>query len=177
MGIRGSSVKVNNKELQRIIDNTTSREVTKLSNAGKQAMENIVSSGISGWYRHLLSESTGLAIRKSMEYRSTNVRQKNRFVYIDIIASVNMDTYQRYTEHYAINDYVKRHEDYDLVPHTFVFNLQWQQGILGLPERSSHTSWVNLNFIQGEPMYEYIANLIKKTFDKEMVKISRKLWR
>lgn len=169
MAIRGANLKINNKELQRTIDNLTAKELTKLVRAGKMALADSVTSGIKQWYKAMGSTSDGGAIIRSLDY-NTKVYQKNKFAYADISAIVDMNKYEYQSAHYHIYDYVQRHPDYQINPGSFVLDLQWSQGILGLPEKSFNGRWVNPHFIQGESLYDSVANGLQDEF----VRIIRK---
>ena len=56
----------------------------------------------------------------------------------------------------------------------YIYDLQFLHGIIGLPERSSRTAWINPHFVRREPLMDYLDSAFKKDWDKKCSRYLRK---
>lgn len=176
MSIHG--LKMNNAAMQRAVDRITYQVAMKAKDMGLEAMRELTTTGITEWYKKMGSRSKTLI--RSMDYKVSNITQDSNFVYIDITAYLDMEKYAYFNSHTNIRKNVykwrEKHEEngwryYGVgepqpaipmpmsVPE-YMADLQWNQGILGLPEKGKYTSWVNPNFKQDESLYNYTSKYI-----------------
>lgn len=176
MSIHG--LKMNNAAMQRAVDRITYQVAMEAKDMGLEAMRELTTTGITEWYKKMGSRSKTLI--RSMDYKVSNITQDSNFVYIDITAYLDMEKYAYFNSHTNIRKNVykwrEKHEEngwryYGVgepqpaiqmpmsVPE-YMADLQWNQGILGLPEKGKYTSWVNPNFKQDESLYNYTSKYI-----------------
>lgn len=84
-----------------------------------------------------------------LSYR-TLVKQRGQKIILEFESFIN-DYDARHTSLYGWN---QRHGN-PVDPSEFIVDLQWKQGIIGLPAESSQTGWVNERFHQYQPLYRH----------------------
>ena len=139
MAIHG--IKVNEKELQKIIDNELARQIRKVATAGKKAMDELSSRGIDEWYMTVNSAHSYSSIPNSIKVEKGPIRQDRKTVWCDITMYADEGHYLALTEDvYNIYGWADRHKKQHVWAADFVLDLQWNQNIVGLPSPYAHIS-------------------------------------
>ena len=144
--------KVNNKELQKLVDNITAREFTKYKNAALKVADKLNKSAIEGFYS-VQNSHLYTSIPQSLKINTNvKVRQNKKYVYGIIETYIDESKYLNDTyDYYNIYGWAKRHEKSMEWASDFVLNLQWNQGIIGLPLNVN-----NSQIIRPKSLYQYL---------------------
>lgn len=163
-----AKIKVNNKQINSQFDIILDNVIRNTGIVGKNIMKGLVDDAITSWYSSFGLNSNPNSIIKSMKYTYIT-RKRTDSVFVDVYAEIDKDAYTYYTSHYSIYDWKKRHELENFSPQDFLINLQWKQGILGLPERGEMTSWVNNHFHQSsETLFECVKNNVNNKWTNKV---------
>lgn len=155
-------IKVNNKELQKAIDNSLAREMRIAVKAGKQALEEISQFSISEFYRGANPRKHYTSIPQANKIRSLSYKQNKKYAWCDLETYIDEEEYLRITENrYSIYGWLdhRNHINHEMGAR-FVYNLQWFDGIVGLPSPYPHHSGGRLG-IRG-----YMIDEIKRRWGK-----------
>lgn len=154
--------KVNNKELQRVIDNSLAREMRIAVKAGKKALEEISQFSISQFYKGIHSGHWYTSIPHANKIRETSYKQNKKYAWCDLETYIDEEEYMRLTEdYYSIYGWMDRHNGINREwGARFVIYLQWRQGIVGLPSPYPHYSGGKLG-IRG-----YMIDEIKRRWQR-----------
>lgn len=132
---------VDNKALQKAIDNYLAREMRKAVKAGKKALEEVSQYGISEFYKGVETESGHWysSIPHANKVRETSYKQNKKYVWCDLETYVDEEEYYRITSpYYSIYNWVEDHNQTPMWGSRFVIFLQWKHGIVGLPSPYPH---------------------------------------
>lgn len=132
MAIHG--YKVDDKKFQKEIDNALARQVTKLKNAGENAMKSLSRIAIDEFYKDGRADHHYTSIKRSLTIYSDRPKQNKDRVFIDINMEINEDQFLAETEsYYNIYPWTDRHNKSHLAGAEMVIGRQWKKGIIGLP--------------------------------------------
>lgn len=163
MAIRVTGLKINDKELQKFADRITEKYVDRYISAGNKAQKEIRQQSTIEWFVN--GHDTML---DSLEFEHKLV-QKNGFATIYFTSYVNMVTFETLSR---VNDpsiyrWQKKYKA-SIDPADFLVDLQWNQGIHGLPQVWHHPNyrfgqsyssdvhtWSNPYFNQDESMESF----------------------
>lgn len=144
MALRGyRDVRIDDRAFDNYIDRFLNSQMTKLKNAAENSMEKIVFHAIKDWYVDLTNNASP-TIAHTFFITTSNVKQKKNFAFYDITANFSETLYRRYTDHYRIYKWAKRHrriEDnapLNINVAAFSFSLPWDRGFVGLPSPDFH---------------------------------------
>lgn len=59
----------------------------------------------------------------------------------------------------------------------YIYDLQFIDGVIGLPKRSSRTNWINPHYVKREPLMDYLDEKFKLQWDKKCSRYLRKVRR
>lgn len=182
MAIRAVGLKINNKELQKLVDNIVEKYTNKYISAGNKAQKEIRTKYTINWF---LNESSTMS--EALEFTHKLV-QKNGLVTIYFISYLNMKKFLMTTKIYDTSIYRwadKYHVGIN--PAQYLFDLQWNQGIHGLPKEWSRPNyrlgqiwndkqryWYNPYYKQGTPMSLYVKYGFKKEWKNTVEKYIKK---
>lgn len=133
--------KVDNAELQRVLNNLTAQQITKLAAAGEKAMEDISRKTIVEFYKRSGSSHDYSSLAYSLQVKRNSPRQNSRYVWVDIDMYIDPSRFL-----YATEDFyeIYKWSDRKGIPHPraadFVIDLQWWWGVIGLPQPYAHLS-------------------------------------
>lgn len=165
-----SGLKVNNKELKKIIDKLTDKYIDKYISAGNKAQKELRRKYTIDWF---LNESTTMA--DALDYKH-NVVQDNGKVYLYFTSYVDIGRFEiaNVLNYASIYEWADRYHA-GINPSQYLLDLQWNQGIHGLPREWTRPNyrlgqswndevhrWKNPDYIQGMPMSNYVKFGFKK---------------
>lgn len=176
MAIHG--VKVNDKELQKLVDNILAQHVRKVEKASKEVLQIRVSNAIQTWYRYNSENGHHYSsIENSLVTFTEQITQDRNFVYIDISAAIDSGLYRFYTSHYSIyrESYVNDMSEETKLQLTF--GQQWYDGVIGLPPVDRNGKrWPHID--AKDSLKNFIIDDLKATWDspgtKRMISLRTK---
>lgn len=128
-------------------------QMNNYKNAGKKAMKEIRKSIVDEWF----GEFSSTSMNNATQYNTYTQLYSDDTARIIIRSAVYPDMYnhgQSAQNWYALHGG-------NSIPEEYVLDLQLEQGIIGLPEKSTVSDWVNPNFHQNDPLRLYIENNAK----------------
>lgn len=155
--------KVDNAELQRALNNLTSRQINALATAGEKAMDDISRQTIDLFYKSTGSSHDYSSLAYSLKVKKNPPRQNNKYVWVDIDMYIDSNAFLYATEDfYEIYKWADRKE----IPHQrsadFVIGLQWWWGVIGLPQPYEHLS--------STPLEILMEDEIKRIWNRRVMK-------
>lgn len=174
MAIRSSGLKINDKELKKFADNITEKYVTRYIAAGNKAQREIRKKYTIEWF---LNESYTMADSLRFEHKLV---QKNGLAIIYFNSYVDMNRFEVATRFNdpSIYEWADRYH-VGINPAEFLLDLQWNQGVHGLPKEWGRPNprfgqtwspdqryWYNPYYNQGMPMSNYVRFGFKKEWEK-----------
>ena len=141
--------KVDNAELQRALNNLTSRQINALAAAGEKAMDEISRDTIEMFYHSTGSSHDYSSLMYSLRVKRNPPRQNSKYVWVDIDMYIDPGAFLYATEDaYEIYKWADRPDKLGKKKHRmthpqaadFVVGLQWEQGVIGLPAPYAHLS-------------------------------------
>lgn len=165
MASYSGGLKINNKELGKFVDRTISKTVRKIKKEALPVAKELREESVIEWFFQAGFPYSHITMLQSLDYDVTE-KQANGKVMISFTSYINPALYEiTHTSLY------KQRERYDIDPFTFIVNdLQWEEGIIGLPAMSSQTSWVNSNFHQTIPLHDYVNHKFQWNWKKRLKK-------
>ena len=164
MAIRATGLKINDKELQKFADNLVEKYVNRYISAGNKAQKEIRTKYTIDWF---LNESDTMADALGFTHKLV---QKNGLATIYFTSYVDMGKFAMTT--IANDTSIYRWADKyhaGINPAQYLLDLQWNQGIHGLPLEWSRPNyrfgqswndgqdrWYNPYYRQGMPMSNYV---------------------
>lgn len=173
-----SGLKINDKELQKFADSIVEKYVNKYISAGNKAQEEIRTKYTIDWFRH---ESHTMADALRFEHKLV---QKGDLATIYFTSYVDMNRFQITTlfNDPSIHEWADRYH-VGINPAQYLLDLQWNQGIHGLPREWSRPNyrfgqtwndgvdrWRNPIYDQGMPMNNYVRYGFHKEWEKTVNK-------
>lgn len=162
----GFGLKTNDKEIRKFIDRTISKYVYDLKKQCLPIVKELREEALIAWFSDIGFGSSYKTMFQALDY-DVEVHQNSGFISIDFISYVNPSLYEiTHTSLY------KQRNKYTVDPFEFIVGeLQWSQGILGLPEKSSMGPWVNSFFHQHSKSLEaYTKDKFKNNWKKRLHK-------
>ena len=182
MAIRATGLKINDKELQKFADRIVEKYVDRYISAGDKAQKEIRKKYTIEWFLHGSTTMTD-----ALEYEHKLV-QKNGFATIYFTSYVNMGKFS--ANMIANNSQIftwANHYHAGIDPASYVLDLQWNQGIHGLPYEWSRpnyrfgqhygdgvTTWYNPYFNQGIPLSKYVEYGFKGEWEQTVNRFVKK---
>lgn len=178
MAIRASGLKINDKELQKFADNIVEKYVDRYVSAGNKAQKEIRTKYTIDWF---LNESYTMADALRFEHK---VVQKNGLATIYFTSYVDMNRFEITTRFNdpSIYEWAERYHA-GINPAYYLLDLQWNQGIHGLPREWTRpnyrfgqfyedgvTRWYNPVYQQGMPMSNYVRFGFQKEWENTVNK-------
>lgn len=182
MAIRATGLKIKDKELKKFADKITEKYVDRYISAGNKAQKEIRQQSTIGWF--INGHNTML---DSLEFDYKLV-QKNGLATIYFTSYVNMNTFERLSKSNdpSIYRWQKKYKA-SIEPANFLVDLQWTQGIHGLPQKWTRpnplfgkenigegNSWINPFFNQGENMESFIRAMFQNKWKSTVNKYLKK---
>lgn len=178
MAVRATGIKINDRELKKFADRLTEKYVDRYISAGNKAQKEIREKSTLEWF----IDSQGTMV-DSLDYTHKLV-QKNGKAIIYFTSYVDMNQFERLSTQNDSSIYRwKNKYKASIDPASFLLDLQWNQGIHGLPlawsrpnplfgDRNigSGNSWTNPYFNQGESLESYTRNRFKKDWESTVNK-------
>lgn len=157
-----------NNDQMKVINNVISKEVTKASNAGLAAMKELRTKIVTEWFGEFNAES----MIENTKYEVAGIKQTKDKIVITINSYVDEVEYDSYKSRHAD----RWHDKWggDMNPGAYILDLQLNQGIIGLPEKTTFRkdiSWTNDHFHKMDnTLQEALDNELKKEWQKEVRK-------
>lgn len=164
MAVHG--VKVNNKELQKVLDNELAKQIRKAASAGKKAMDELSANGVDEWYATVNAAHSYSSIPNSIMVEKGPIKQNSKEVWCDITMYVDEGRYLDLTEDvYSIYGWADRHKKSHPWASSFVLGLQWNDNVVGLPSPWSHISG-------DESLHDFMKQYLQLNWEETVNKYS-----
>lgn len=163
----------NRQALSSALDNMLSVLVRKQMREGNEKFKYMFEKAVTDWFEEGIPgyESTNYQNTiRAIRYISPTFKQTGNKINITFCAEFDLNAYQRGMNQYGTIFKSK----YNGMGHRgeYVLNLQWRQGILGLPKYSSQTDWINPSFHKGVSMYKFVKDRFSTgTWERENYRI------
>lgn len=141
----GGNIKIDDAALNKTVERAIARTVTKQQRAGNLANQSIRRQATLSWFRGFNAET----MLSHLAYR-TVVKQRNSSIILEFESYI--DAYN--ANHTSLYSWNIRHGN-PVDPSNFIIDLQWNEGIIGLPAISSMTDWVNTHFHQYQSLQKH----------------------
>ena len=139
MAIHG--IRVDDAALQKVVDNVFARRMRKIVKAGEQGTRYTAEKTIEAFYSSARKGHFYDSLPRSLQVTAGPIRQDAKQAWSDIEIRIDEDMYRGLTEgRYNIYSWANKKrrkgelEDEGFNPAGFVLNLQWSEGIVGLPD-------------------------------------------
>lgn len=181
MAIR-SGLKINDKELKKFADRITEKYVNRYISAGNKAQKELRRKYTMDWF---LNESTTMA--DSLDY-THNLVQRNGKAYLYFTSYVDIGRFEiaNVFNNASIYTWANRYHA-GINPSQYLLDLQWNQGIHGLPREWSRPNyrfgqswndsvqrWSNQYYNQGIPMSNYVRFGFQKEWESTVNRYLKK---
>lgn len=182
MAIRASGLKIDDKELKKFADRITEKYVNRYISAGNKAQKELRKKYTLEWF---LNESDTMA--DALDYTCKLV-QKNGKAYLYFTSYVDMGKFaaNNISNGASIYDWADRYH-VGINPSWYLLDLQWNQGIHGLPREWSRPNyrfgqswndgvqrWNNPYYNQGIPMCNYVRFGFQKEWESTVNRYLKK---
>lgn len=163
--------KVDNAELQRALNNLTSRQINALATAGEKAMDDISRQTIDLFYKSTGSSHDYSSLAYSLKVKKNPPRQNNKYVWVDIDMYFDSNAFLYATEDfYEIYKWADRPDKIGKKKYRmthpeaadFVIDLQWANGVVGLPSPYAH--------LQASPLESLMEDELKRIWNQRVRK-------
>ena len=161
------------KKIQKYLDRKLTTYANKLKVALDEGHKELFREGVMAWFNRNGGISTGQNLYDATVFTTsvTKERKQGGNIYITSTARVDPVKYEKLInksegDQYNIFKWEKRKKEegkFDGYPNginsgaEFILDLQWNKGILGLPEKSSDGDWVNPKPHIFKPLYDYLV--------------------
>ena len=163
-------LKIDDAATKKYIDNVIAKATRKVKRIGLETVKELRRESTIKWFKSFGSEFANSAstMLASLDYE-VEEHQKNGLVVLTFSTYINPVLYE--IVHTRLYSQVQRGR-YSVDPLDFIVKeLQWGRGILGLPEESSQTEWVNPHFHQAaKSLMEYTYHHMKWSWIKRLHK-------
>ena len=164
MAIRATGLKINDKELKKAVDNIVAKSVNRYISAGDKAQKEIRRKYTRNWF---FNESDTMVDCLEFEHKLT---QGDGKAIIYFTSYINMEKFSAATRanDSSIYEWADRYH-VGINPAQYLLDLQWNQGIHGLPKEWSRPNyrfgqswnddqqyWYNPYYSQGMSMSNYV---------------------
>lgn len=181
MAIR-SGLKINDKELKKFADRITEKYVNRYISAGNKAQKELRRKYTMDWF---LNESTTMT--DSLDY-THNLVQRNGKAYLYFTSYVDIGRFEiaNVFNNASIYTWANRYHA-GINPSQYLLDLQWNQGIHGLPREWSRPNyrfgqswndsvqrWSNQYYNQGIPMSNYVRFGFQKEWESTVNRYLKK---
>lgn len=182
MAIRASGLKINDKELKKFADKITEKYVNRYISAGDKAQKELRRKYTVGWF-----QNKSEIMADSLDYTHKLV-QRNGKAYLYFTSYVDMGRFaaNNISNEVSIYGWSERYHA-GINPSQYLLDLQWNQGIHGLPREWSRPNyrfgqswndgvqhWYNPYYNQGMPMYNYVRFGFKKEWQSTVNRYLKK---
>lgn len=179
-------IKLNTKNIHKVAEQMAVRQQGKMQRAGLKAMKELRETSVIEWYTGLMSGTNAYeAMNIATEYDASDLIWRGKRAYIRIYSGIDIQKYQEHmlayhraydnSHHFSSNgrssleNWKYRHIQNVACGKTYgeyMFELKWNKGIYGLPERAIATGsgWVNKRFISGYPLESYMTTKIARNW-------------
>lgn len=136
-----------------VSDKLNGELLPRLYKASGKAMEEIRNEIITEWFSSVGADSTSMINAFTYPEAQGSFRGLGGCITVRTHASP-----AKYNHNQSIQGWNSRHGNPIGEPERYVMSLQLYEGIIGLPEKSSQTDWINNNFKQINPLYEVLLS-------------------
>lgn len=165
--------KVDKAELQKALNNLTSRQINQLSAAGEKAMDDISRNTIDLFYQSIGSAHNYSSLAYSLKVKRNPPKQNSKMVWVDIDMYIDPSAFLYATEDfYEIYKWADRPDkkgkkEYRMThPEAadFVISLQWTEGVVGLPIKVPDSQYIT------SPLEKLMEDEIKRIWERRVRK-------
>lgn len=162
-------VKIDNVEINRIVNSLINQEVNRYKKIGNQTHKELRERATIKWFNDLLFPESRYTMMKALRYKS-NTKINNNLIELEFISYIDSSKYDiaNTSMYRQKNKYPIDHFSY------IVEDLQWEHGILGLPEKSSKTDWVNKYFHKGNSLEDITEKVFKDNWKRRLNQYCKK---
>lgn len=159
-----SGLQIDEAALKKSINGIIQKEVTRQKQIGQKANKDLREKATMQWFSDIMKfKESRYNMMKSLCYKTTE-KFHNGLIELEFISWVDASRYN-------IHD-TRMYQQKDIYPidhfQYIVGDLQWNQGILGLPQQSSQTDWVNYHFHQGKSLSSLTQHVFKYNWVKRL---------
>ena len=142
-----NGLKINEREIEKMINDIIKNEVKQYKKIGAQTHKELRQQATIQWFTDMMFPLSKYHMIKSLRYKMVE-KIKGNIIELEFVSQIDATKYNivdtsMYRQRYK---YPIDHFSY------IIEDLQWKQGILGLPRYSSMSDWHNLHFHQGDSL-------------------------
>ena len=162
-------IKINNKALEKYIENLTAQTVRRAQRVGELVNQELRRESVIEWFNGngFSRNESWYTMLKSLDYFPTKINTRNGITSLTFISYINPEKYR--IEHTSL---YRQKDKYTGISNPFEYivgTLQWEQGIIGLPQSSSVGDWVNSYFYQANKnLRDFTMDKYKYTWRKRL---------
>ena len=166
-------LKINNKAIAKYTENVTAQTVRKAKEIGELVNKEIRERTVIDWFNEngFRRNESWYTMLNSLDYMETTIHAHKGGVTLDFVSFINPEKYR--IEHTSL---YKQRDKYLEIKDPFKYivgDLQWGEGIIGLPEKSRTGSWINQYFYQADVN---LRDFTTKTYKNNWRKKLNKYW-
>ena len=162
-------LEINKKEIQKYTENIAAQTVRRAKKVGEIVNEELRRESVIDWFNGngFSRNESWYTMLHSLDYVPTQIHAKKGGVDLYFTSYINPEKYE--IEHTSLyrqrNKYTGINDPFEYI----VGTLQWEQGIIGLPQKSSASDWVNKYFYQASKnLRDFTMDKYKNTWIKRL---------
>ena len=177
MAIR-SGLKISDKELKKFADRITERYVNRYISAGNKAQKELRKKYTINWFLNMSD-----TMISSLDYTNKLI-QRNEKAYLYFTSYVDMNKFEMMARNNDESIYRWQNKyNANINPSQYLLDLQWNQGVHGLPKEWTRPNpifgdknigegdnWYNPYYTQSEPMRNYVQAGFRKEWETTVYK-------
>lgn len=168
MATYAGGVKVNHKLIKKYTENLTAQTVRQAKKVGELVNRELRQESVIDWFNGngFSRNESWYTMLHSLDYIPTTIHTHNGIITLTFVSFINPEKYR--IEHTSL--YKQKNKYSSIDPFEYIVGtLQWEQGIIGLPEKSSASSWVNQYFYQASKnLRDFTMDKYKNTWRKRL---------
>ena len=167
-------LKINEKAIAQYTENLTAQTVRRAQKVGELVNKELREESVIEWFNGngFSRNESWYTMLHSLDYMKTKVYTHNGIVTLDFISYINPQKYN--IEHTSLYRQKDKYSGIDDPYEYIVGYLQWENGIIGLPERSSIGSWRNNYFYKADMS---LSQFTEYTYRNRWRKRLNKYWK
>lgn len=164
-------MRINKAEIQKYTENLTAQTVRRAQRVGELVNKELRRESVIDWFNGngFSRNESWYTMLNSLDYMPTQIHTRNGITSLTFISYINREKYRiEHTSLYRQKEngkYIGISDPFEYI----VGTLQWEQGIIGLPQKSSVSDWVNSYFYQsGRNLRDFTMYKYKYTWRKRL---------
>jgi len=142
-------LKIDENAIAKYTENLTAQTVRKAQKVGELVNKELREKSVVDWFNGngFSRNESWYTMLHSLDYMKTKITTRNGVITLDFVSYINPDKYEiKHTSLYRQRDKYSGIDPFEYI----VGYLQWERGIIGLPEKSSVGNWYNSYFYQAD---------------------------